>query len=128
MPGDYALNYTAVFLAAALGFGGILTFFLLSWLIAPRRATPLSGIAYECGIVPVGEGRMQLNLRYYLFALLFLIFGVEAAFLFPWAFVFLKMKLDPMVGSSAFYEGLFFLGILFLGLIYAWRKGVLQWR
>ena len=122
MPGDYAFNYTAVLVAATFGFAGVGSFFLLSWLLAPRRATPLTGIAYECGIVPTGEGRTQFNMRYYLFALFFLIFAVESVFLFPWALVYLRL------GVSAFYEMLVFLAILFFGLVYAWRKGVLQWK
>ena len=122
MPGDYAFNYTAVALAAFVGFAGIGSFFLLSRLLAPRRATSLTGIAYECGILPMGEGNTKYNIRYYLFALFFLIFAVEVVFLFPWAFVFLALP------AAAFYSMILFLVVLLFGLVYAWRKGVLQWR
>lgn len=119
---EYVFNYTAVFVAAGFGFVGIGSTFLLSRLLAPRRSSPLSGIVYECGIIPSGDGRTQYNMRYYLFALFFLIFAVETVFLFPWAIVFLDLP------SFVFYEMLLFIAILFFGLIYAWRKGVLQWR
>lgn len=122
MPGDYAFNYTAVAIAAFTGFAGIGFFFLLSRLLAPRRATSLTSIAYECGILPMGEGNTRYNIRYYLFALFFLIFAVETVFLFPWAFVFLSLP------AAAFYSMIIFLVVLLFGLVYAWRKGVLQWR
>lgn len=122
MPGDYAFNYTAVLVAAIFGAAGIGSVFLLSRLLAPRRASALTSIAYECGILPTGEGNTRYNVRYYLFALFFLIFAVETVFLFPWAFVFLGLP------AAAFYSMVLFLFILFFGLVYAWRKGVLQWR
>lgn len=124
MPVDYALNYTGVALAAAVAFGGVGALFVLARLIAPRRATALSTTVYECGIMPTGPGQAQYSLRYYLFALLFLIFEVEAVFIFPWVLVYLL----PEMGATAFYEMVFFLGILLFGLLYAWRKGVLQWQ
>ncbi len=119
---EYVFNYSAVFVAAGFGFVGIGLTFVLSWLLAPRRSSPLSGIVYECGIIPSGEGRSQYNMRYYLFALFFLIFAVETVFLFPWVLVFLDLP------AFVFYEMLLFLAILLFGLVYAWRKGVLQWR
>jgi NADH-quinone oxidoreductase subunit A len=122
VPGDYAFNYTAVVVAAIFGFAGVGSFFILSWLLAPRRASPLTSIAYECGIVPVGEGNTRYNVRYYLFALFFLIFAVEAAFIAPWIFVYLDLPV------YVFFEMIVFLAILFFGIVYAWRKGVLQWR
>ena len=122
MPEEYAFNWAAIVIAALFGFGGVATFFLISWVLAPRRASLLTGIAYECGILPVGEGNTRYNVRYYLFALFFLIFAVETVFLFPWAFVFLDLPV------AAFYSMILFLVVLFFGLIYAWRKGVLSWR
>ena len=82
------------------------------------------GIAYECGIEPESYTPVHLNIRYYIFAILFLIFDVEAVFLFPWAVVFLELKSIPAV----FYEMLLFIAILFFGILYGWRKGALQWR
>jgi NADH-quinone oxidoreductase subunit A len=119
---EYIMNYSGVLVAAGFGFGGVGAVFLLSRLLAPRRASLLTGIAYECGILPVGQGNTKYNVRYYLFALFFLIFAVETVFLFPWAIIFLELP------ESAFVSMMLFLFILILGLVYAWRKGVLQWR
>ena len=71
---------------------------------------------------PVGQGWSQMNLRYYLYAFVFLIFEVEAVFLFPWAVMFRQL------GLFAFWEMMLFLAMLLFGLAYAWRKGVLQWE
>tara|TARA_B100000686_G_scaffold338838_1_gene411978 strand:+ start:1653 stop:2030 length:378 start_codon:yes stop_codon:yes gene_type:complete len=122
MPADYAFNYTAVIVAAGFGFGGIGFTFILSRLLAPKRPSLMQSIAYECGIIPEGQGNTKYNIRYYLFALFFLIFAVETVFMFPWVVVFLALP------SSAFISMMIFLAILIFGLIYAWRKGVLQWR
>jgi NADH:ubiquinone oxidoreductase subunit 3 (subunit A) len=73
-------------------------------------------------MLPIGRVKTQLHIRYYLFAILFLIFDVEAAFLFPWAVTFVK------AGPTAFYEMVVFILILGAGLAYAWKKGVLQWK
>ena len=93
----------------------------VSWLVAPRRPSELKSIVYECGIRPVGQHWSQFHIRYYIFAILFLIFDVEAVFLFPWALVFLGHK-------AVFYEMLIFIGILLFGLAYAWKKGALKWE
>lgn len=122
MPADTTLNYTAVVLAGIISFGLVVLLFLLASLIAPKRRTSVGRVPYESGIAPSGEGWRQLNLRYYLFAVFFLIFDIEAVFLFPWALTFLD------IGATAFFEMIAFLSVLFLGLVYAWRKGVLQWR
>ena len=122
MPADYAFNYTAVIVAAGFGFGGIGFTFILSRLLAPKRPSLMQSIAYECGIIPEGQENTKYNIRYYLFALFFLIFAVETVFMFPWVVVFLALP------SSAFISMMIFLAILIFGLIYAWRKGVLQWR
>jgi NADH-quinone oxidoreductase subunit A len=90
-------------------------------LIRPRRPQPQKYIAYESGVDPVGIGWSQSQIRYYIFALLFVMFDVEAVFIFPWA-----VRVDAM-GVFGLVEMLVFIVILALGLIYAWRKGVLRW-
>jgi NADH:ubiquinone oxidoreductase subunit 3 (subunit A) len=82
----------------------------------------MKDIPYECGIPPAPYRWSQVHIRYYVFAILFLIFDVEAVFLFPWAVVFLDTV------PAVFYEMLIFIAILFFGVVYSWRKGVLQWR
>ena len=95
---------------------------LASRFLAPFSRSVSKSTPYECGMLPIGRVRTQVHLRYYLFAILFLIFDVEAVFIFPWAVTFVD------VGQAAFYEMVLFIGILFSGLVYAWKKGVLQWR
>ena len=122
MPEDFVVNWTAVLIVAAVGVVAILGMFMMSRMIAPKRYSALKELPYECGIEPEPYRWSQINIRYYVFAILFLIFDVEAVFLFPWALVFL----DTI--PAVFYEMLIFIGILLFGVLYAWRKGVLQWR
>ncbi len=108
----------AVLVGAAVG---------MSKMIAPRAPGGLKDIAYESGIEPVGSGWNQSHIRYYIFALLFLIFDVEAVFIFPWA---AQLGYFDSIGRGAFalVEMFVFIGILLLGLVYAIRKGVLKWE
>ena len=122
MPEGYDINWMAVLLVAAVGFAAMATLFAVSYVLAPKRPSEAKDIPYECGIPPAPFMWSQIQIRYYVFAILFLIFDVEAVFLFPWAVVFLKTI------PAVFYEMLIFIGILFFGVIYGWRKGVLQWR
>jgi NADH-quinone oxidoreductase subunit A len=101
-----------VMVAAMLGAGRLLR---------PSRPTPDKVIAYESGVDPVGVGWTQSHIRYYIFALLFVMFDVEAVFIFPWA-----VRLDAL-GVFGLVEMVVFIVILALGLAYAWRKGVLRW-
>jgi NADH:ubiquinone oxidoreductase subunit 3 (subunit A) len=119
---ELATNYTAVLIAAILAVLLVAALFFVSRLIAPNKPNADKATVYECGMLPIGRYWSQIHVRYYLFAILFMIFDVEAVFLFPWAVVFLD------TGAVAFYEMVLFISILFFGLIYAWKKGVLQWR
>ena len=108
-----------VFLAVGIFF---LAFTLtLSSLFRPSKYSAEKLTSYECGENPVGSPWIQFNIRFYVFALIFIIFDVEVAFLVPWAVVFKKL------GMVAFVEGLIFIAILAVGLAYVWAKGDLQW-
>ncbi len=91
------------------------------WLLAPQVALPQKRITYESGVIPFGEAWAQFNVRYYLFALVFVVFDIEVIYLYPWAVVFRTLS------AAAFYEMLVFIAVLFIGLLYAWRKGALEW-
>jgi NAD(P)H-quinone oxidoreductase subunit 3 len=91
------------------------------WLLAPRAPHPQKRLTYESGVVPFGQAWAQFNVRYYLFALAFVLFEVEVIYLFPWAVVFRRL------GRFAFVEAALFIIILGLGLLYAWRTGALEW-
>ncbi len=92
-----------------------------SKLLRPSNSGPERRTTYESGMEPVGGAWIQFNIRYYMFALVFVIFDVETVFLYPWAVAFHKL------GVLAFIEALIFIAILIVGLVYAWRKGALEW-
>ena len=94
----------------------------LARLISPRSFNRQKGEAYECGIPTRGRSWMQFKAGYYLFAILFLMFDVEAVFLFPWAVTVQDVGIDGLLNI------LFFMVILILGLTYAWKKGALEWK
>jgi len=113
-------------------FGRVFIFFILgaifvagglivAWLIRPHRWYANKLTTYECGEVPVGSAILKFNVRFYVVALIFLIFDVEVVFLFPWAVVFQKL------GMFAFVEMLIFLAILLVGYAYVWANGDLDW-
>jgi NADH:ubiquinone oxidoreductase subunit 3 (subunit A) len=113
--------YAAVlaFLVVAVAF---LAVNLLVWkVIRPSRFSEEKLTTYECGENPVGSAWVQFNIRFYVFALIFIIFDVEAVFLLPWAVVFREL------GMLAYLEGLVFIAILVVALVYVWRKGDLEW-
>jgi len=108
-----------VFMVMAIGF---LAVNLVVWrIIRPSRFSEEKLTTYECGENPQGSAWIQFNIRFYVFALIFIVFDVEAVFLLPWAVVFKQL------GFLAFTEGLVFVGILVVALVYVWRKGDLEW-
>jgi NADH-quinone oxidoreductase subunit A len=118
---DYLTAHASilVFLGAIVG---ILLFTLLLWkVIRPSRFSEEKLTTYECGEDPTGNAWIQFNIRFYVFALIFIVFDVEAVFLLPWATVFRDL------GVLAYVEGLVFIGILVVALAYVWRKGDLAW-
>src|SRR3954465_12973655 len=115
-------NYLAVMLAAGTGFMLVITAVLGTRLLAPFAPGREKGTAYECGMLPIGRVRTQIHVRYYVYAILFLIFDVEAVFLFPWVVSFVA------IGPTALYSMLIFIAILGAGLGYAWKKGALEWK
>ncbi len=108
-----------VFAAAAVAMVGAMLG--VGSLLRPTRPQEQKYISYESGVDPVGTGWSQSQIRYYLFALLFVLFEVETVFIFPWA-----VRIDAL-GLFGLVEMLIFIVILALGLVYAWRKGVLRW-
>jgi NADH:ubiquinone oxidoreductase subunit 3 (subunit A) len=89
--------------------------------LRPSNPDPVKDSIYECGMVPIGDAQVRYNVRYYIFGLLFVVFDVEAVFLYPWAVA------HNALGIYAFFEALTFIGILLIGYAYAWRKGAMEW-
>ena len=117
-------NYLAVLIATVVGSILVLTALIGSRLLAPFSAERQKGTTYECGMLPIRRASANVGMRFYLFAILFIIFDVEAVFIFPWAVAF--RDIEPL--AMAYWEMVVFIGILGAGLAYAWKKGALQWR
>lgn len=120
--GPYASSYILI---GALMFFGLLVgggpLIVSAWL-RPRKPSPLKNQIFECGLESKGDSWVQFKVQYYIFALIFVVFDLETIFLIPWAVTFNRM------GLFAFVEMIVFLGVLVGGLVWAWRKGVLEWK
>lgn len=122
VPSDSYLAAHSVVLAFLVATVGFLAVALVLWkVLRPARFSEEKLTTYECGENPQGSAWVQFNIRFYVFALIFVIFDVEAVFLLPWAVVFKK------IGWLAYVEGMVFIGILLVALAYVWRKGDLEW-
>ena len=122
MPEGYFGQYVTIGIFVIVGVVLVFGTLALSRLLRPNLPHDAKFTTYESGIDPIGSGWAQQNVRYYVFALLFVVFDVEAVFLFPWAIVFEKL------GTQAFIEMIIFIGILALALLYAIKKKVLEWQ
>jgi NADH-quinone oxidoreductase subunit A len=118
---DFLRQYLTVAIFGAVGLGLGAALLGLGKVLRPVRPQEQKYLVYESGVDPVGSGWSQSHIRYYIYALLFVMFDVEAVFIFPWA-----TQLE-VYGSFGLVEMLVFVGILALGLLYAWRKKVLRW-
>jgi NADH-quinone oxidoreductase subunit A len=113
-----------IFLAIATAIGA--AFLIGAWVIAPNDPDKEKVSAYECGFNAFDDARMKFDVRFYLVSILFIIFDLEVAFLFPWAITLGDMP--PDVGRFAFWSMMAFLGVLTVGFIYEWKKGALEWE
>lgn len=118
---SYLDDYTAVGVIIVVGIVLATAMLGVNRLLRPQVPSREKGLTYESGVDPVGEGWSQSNVRYYVYAFLYVIFAVDAVFLFPWAVVL------ESIGRAAAIEMGIFVGVLVVGLAYAWRKGVLSW-
>ena len=119
----YFGGYALVALLGVVGVGFVAGALGANRLLRPWHDTGEKLLTYESGVDPVGEGWAQTQVRYYIYAFLYVVFAVDAVFLFPWATVFAL----PGFGGLSLVEMFVFLGFLGLGLLYAWKKGVLTW-
>ena len=114
-------GYLPVLLMVVIAAGLGVVMLVLGAVVRPSRPNPVKALPYECGNLPVGDARLPLRTRFYLFAMLLVIFDVEVVFLLPWAVNYLSL------GLFGFVEMMLFLGILLLGYVYLWRNKGLQW-
>jgi NADH-quinone oxidoreductase subunit A len=121
--GGYLGSYATLGLLLAVGVLFFVVAMTANRLLRTNRPSAAKSTTYECGLDPVGGDWAQAQIRYYVYAYLYVLFAVEAVFLFPWAVIFD----DPGFGMTAVVEMGIFVGVLALGLLYAWRKRVLRW-
>lgn len=118
MPSQYAFVAVLALIAFVLPIVGL----VMAWLLRPKKPNPIKNDTYECGIETIGDAWVQFKAQYYLYALIFVVFDVEAVFVFPWAVAYDKLGLFALV------EMALFVAILLGGLLYAWKKGALEWH
>ena len=115
-------QYFPILLFIVVGVGIGLLLLTVGTLVAPDRPDPAKLSPYECGFEAFEDARMKFDVRYYLIAILFILFDLEIAFLFPWAVVL------PDIGIFGFWSMMAFLAILVIGFVYEWKKGALEWE
>lgn len=102
-------------------------FVLISSFVGKKKPTPEKMMPYECGLDPVGAPRQRFSVKFYLIAMLFILFDIEVVFLYPWAKLFKEFKAASL-GGLIFMEMVVFLSVLGLGLVYVWKRGALEWE
>ena len=121
MPDNYFARYLPLLMHFGIATALAAAIVTLSWLIGQHKPNRTKMSPYECGVVPVGDARGRFSVKFYLVAMLFILFDVEAVFLYPWAVVLHELKM------FGFWEMLVYIGIVLVGLFYVWKKGVLDW-
>jgi NADH-quinone oxidoreductase subunit A len=116
---DLVIQFAIMF---AIGAAMAIAFVSISHLLAPRSKNPNKGLAYECGVLPTADARGPFNIHYYVVAVLFVLFDLEAVFVYPWAITLREL------GTPALIEMFVFIAILLVGYVYAWKKGARDWE
>ena len=114
-------GFWPVIIMIGLGAGFAAGSVLMSQFLGPRKPTPEKAAPYECGMPPVGDARERQSIKFYIVAMIFLLFDIEIAFLYPWAVALKEL------GMAGFWQLLTFIGLLLTGYIYVWRKGAFDW-
>jgi NADH-quinone oxidoreductase subunit A len=128
-PSDFARYYPVfIYLAVVLGFAAVTL--IAAHIVGPKKRTPVKLMPYESGMDPIGDARQRFDVKFYLIAILFLVFDVELLFLYPWAVAFYHdpAMIPTNLHAPVFWEILVFIATLVIAYLYAWRKGVFQWR
>ena len=121
MPDNYFARYLPLLLHFVIAFGIATAIVVLSWLIGQHKPNLAKLSPYECGVPPIGDARERFSVKFYLVAMLFILFDVEAVFLYPWAVILRELKM------FGFWEMLVYILIVLVGLFYVWKKGVIDW-
>ena len=115
-------DYLPIFIFFLVAVGFALFTIFASAIIGKRKPTPQKMLPYECGMDPIGEARKPFSVKFYIIAMLFIVFDIEAVFLYPWAVIFRDLKIFGLVEMAVF------IAILLVGFIYVWKKGALEWE
>jgi NADH-quinone oxidoreductase subunit A len=121
-PVDFSNPYFAILILLVIALGMSVVFVFLSQALGPKLYDRVKYGVYECGVDPVTPAAMRVTVKFYLVAILFILFDLETTFLYPWAVLFRSL------GLFGFIEMAIFVGILLVGLVYAWKKGALEWQ
>jgi len=122
-------TYLPIFLFLVLILGMVASMLLLAHTLGPKKNTPVKQMPYESGMDPIGDARQHFDVKFYLIAILFLVFDVELLFLYPWATIaYEEGGLPQLMRGPVFITMLVFVGTLAVAYVYAWRKGVFKWR
>lgn len=126
MPDNYFARYLPLLIHMLIALGIAAGMIILSTILGKRRASRAKFQPYESGITPTGDARGRFSVKFYLVAMLFILFDVEAIFLYPWAVIF--RDLNARFGMFGFWEMVVYIGIVLVGFFYIWKKGVLDWN
>ena len=121
MSSDFLQDYFPIMLFLFIALGLSIGFIVLNFVFSPKNPDPEKLSAYECGFEPFNDSRMEFDVRFYLVAILFIIFDLEIAFLFPWAIALKEIGITGLIAM------IIFLLVLVIGFIYEWNKGALEW-
>ena len=124
---DSQMHYLPIVLALVIftvAIGGLLT---ANFLLGPKRPSAVKNEPFESGEVQISSPRQRFSVKFYLVGIFFIVFDIEAVFLFPWATLFRGWVRDPAMAWVAFTEMFLFIGVLSLGLVYVWKRGALEW-
>jgi len=122
MPNNYFDRYIPLLIQIVVAMGLAGGMILLSHLIGKHKWTAAKNSPYECGIIPTGDAQQRFSVKFYMVAMLFILFDVEAIFLYPWAVIARELKM------FGFWEMLVYIGIVLVGFFYVWKKGALDWN
>ena len=128
MPDNYFARYLPILIHVLFALALAVVIVVLSTLVGKHRPSRAKLQPYECGVTPTGDAREPFSVKFYLVAMVFILFDVEAIFLYPWAYIFKDLARDAATKWFGFVEMMFYVAILLVGYIYLWKKGALDWH
>jgi len=123
--GQYVPVLLLALVALGFAFGTLLVSVIVGW---RSKRSKIKDTAYECGMLPIGEGSTRMSVKFYLVAMLFILFDIEVVFMYPWAVVYREMLADAATRNLILFAMLSFLGVLFIGYVYALKKRAFDWK